>query len=65
MAGKSQEEFSMIHKADSRFAPSQWEMALLCNDVSLAGHKPRISPDTDIVGGQIWIHQFVLSAGTK
>ena len=23
-----------IHKADSRFAPSQWEMALLCNDVS-------------------------------
>ena len=23
-----------IHRADSRFAPSQWEMALLCNDVS-------------------------------
>ena len=21
-------------RADSRFAPSQWEMALLCNDVS-------------------------------
>ena len=24
----------MIHRADSRFAPSQWETALLCNDVS-------------------------------
>ena len=23
-----------IHRADSRFAPSQWETALLCNDVS-------------------------------
>ena len=31
-------------RADSRFAPSQWEMALLCNKVSLAGCKPRISP---------------------
>ena len=41
--------------ADSRFATSQWEMALLCNDFShwlgkwrhlyLAGHKPRISPE--------------------
>ena len=24
----------MLNKADSRFAPSQWETALLCNDVS-------------------------------
>ena len=24
----------MIYRADSRFAPSQWETALLCNDVS-------------------------------
>ena len=24
----------LIHEADSRFAPSQWETALLCNDVS-------------------------------
>ena len=24
----------MAHRADSRFAPSQWEMALLCNDIS-------------------------------
>ena len=23
-----------LHRADSRFAPSQWETALLCNDVS-------------------------------
>ena len=23
-----------LYRADSRFAPSQWEMALLCNDVS-------------------------------
>ena len=23
-----------IHRADSRFAPSQWETALLCNDIS-------------------------------
>ena len=26
--------YTHIHRADSRFAPSQWEMALLCNDVS-------------------------------
>ena len=35
-----------IFRADSRFAPSQWEMALLCNVVShWLGAKPRISPD--------------------
>ena len=34
-------------RADSRFAPSQWETALLCNDVShWLGVKPRISPFT-------------------
>ena len=33
-----------MYWADSRFVPSQWEMVLLCNDVSLAGCKPRISP---------------------
>ena len=32
------------YRADPRFALSQWEMPLLCNDVSLTGHKPRISP---------------------
>ena len=26
--------YNIILRADSRFAPSQWEMALLCNDVS-------------------------------
>ena len=31
-------------RADSRFAPSQWETSLLCNAVSLAGCKSRISP---------------------
>ena len=31
------------YRADIRFAPSQWKTALLCNDVSLAGRKPRIS----------------------
>ena len=39
-------------RVDSRFAPSQWEAALLCNDVShwlVAKCKPRISPD-----GVIW-----------
>ena len=25
---------SMYHRVESRFAPSQWETALLCNDVS-------------------------------
>ena len=24
----------LVYRADSRFAPSQWETALLCNDVS-------------------------------
>ena len=33
-----------IDRADSRFAPSQWETALLCNNMSLAGRKPSISP---------------------
>ena len=28
------QESSWYHRADSRFAPSQWEMALLCTDVS-------------------------------
>ena len=32
------------YRADSRFAPSQWETSLQCNDISLAGCKPRISP---------------------
>ena len=32
------------YRADSRFAPSQWERPLLCNDVPLAGCKPRIHP---------------------
>ena len=32
-------------RADSRFSPSQWEMVLLCNHISLIGWaKPRISP---------------------
>ena len=37
------------YRADSRFAPSQWETALLCNDVwhALTGCKPRISPGID------------------
>ena len=26
--------YTHIHRADSRFAPSQWETPLLCNDVS-------------------------------
>ena len=34
-----------IHRDDSRFAPSQWETALVCNDLSLPEVKPRISPD--------------------
>ena len=25
---------SVLHRADTRFAPNQWETALLCNDVS-------------------------------
>ena len=37
------------HRADSRFAPSQWETALLCN-VSLAACKPGISPVSYIDG---------------
>ena len=32
-------------RADSRFAPSQWETLLQSNAVSLAGRKPRISPE--------------------
>ena len=33
-------------RADSRFSTSQWETALLCNDVShWPGRKPRINPD--------------------
>ena len=37
----------VIFRANSRFAPSQWETALLGNDVSLwlGARKPRISPD--------------------
>ena len=31
---KSPETFCLISRADSRFAPSQWETTLLCNDVS-------------------------------
>ena len=30
-------------RVDSRFAPSQWETVFPCNDVSLAGCKPKIS----------------------
>ena len=26
--------YGMVYMADSSFAPSQWETALLCNDVS-------------------------------
>ena len=26
--------FTIYYRADSRFAPCQWEMALLCNDIS-------------------------------
>ena len=39
--------YHTINKGDTRFASSQWETALLCNDVShwLAGCKPRITPD--------------------
>ena len=35
------------YRADSRFAPNQWETVLLCNDASYfwAGRKPRISPE--------------------
>ena len=47
---------NMAHRADSRFAPSQWETALLCNDTSywldtslesaLGPKKKPISPST-------------------
>ena len=30
----SHEIDGFLHRADSRFVPSQWETALLCNDVS-------------------------------
>ena len=33
-----------VNRVDSRFLPSQWETALLCSDVSLAGCKPSIVP---------------------
>ena len=33
----------IVFWTDSRFAPSQWETPLFCNDVFLAGRKPRIS----------------------
>ena len=33
------------YRADSRFAPSQWETSLQSNAVSLAGCKPRSSPE--------------------
>ena len=46
--GRDELRFKMLFKsccrADSRFVPSQWETSLLCNDVSLAGRKSRISP---------------------
>ena len=32
-------------RPDSRFVSSQWETALLCNDLSLVGCKPRKSPE--------------------
>ena len=41
-------------RADSRFAGSQWETMLHCNDVSLTGHKPRISPDHCSDWGKIY-----------
>ena len=30
----SDDEHHLCYRTDSRFAPSQWEMALLCNDIS-------------------------------
>ena len=39
-------QFALItvdFRVDSKFVPSQWEMLLLCNNISLAGRKPRIS----------------------
>ena len=52
-------------RADSRFALSQWEMALLCNDIShWLGSKPRISPApcsaTQDINNKItlfWVHK--------
>ena len=39
----------VVCRADSRFAPSQWETVLLCNkSLSLAGRKPSISPEFTI-----------------
>ena len=41
----SHNSFHNNHRfTDRKLVPNQWETALLCNDVSLAGRKPRISP---------------------
>ena len=41
-------------RADSRFAPSQWETTLLYNVVRLAGRKPRISPENLKITKALW-----------
>ena len=45
-----------ISRADSGFAPNQWETAFLCNDVSHWENQPRISPD---IGAK-----YMLSSGS-
>ena len=43
-------------RADLGLRPSQWEMALLYNNVShWSGHKPRISPDFNLKEKKSWI----------
>ena len=50
-----------ILRADSMFAPSQWEMTLLSNDAShWLGRKPRINPDT-VLQGFIYCEQLMSS----
>ena len=49
---------TLFYSDDSRFVPGQWERVLLCNDVSLAERKPRISPALSFIvlvsTRQIW-----------
>ena len=51
------------HKVDSRFAPSQWETALLCNDVPLwlgASLDSALGP-VGLVTFVYFVHKFIMS----
>ena len=55
----------IISRADSSLAPSQWEMSLQSNaSLSLAGCKPRISPDKPIKNCMKWSPYLRPAVGT-